>query len=149
MNLVTHQKFFLSSGNVVYALVVAITDPLNEQKEQIVHWMHYLKSKLRYLEDATIFIIGNKADLATKEQKAQSKRLFASLIDIGYSADWVVISAKKSMSVDKVISNLRKSLQSKSYFAVPRLYKQIGQDMQKSSRIRLGSVLFDLTVRFS
>lgn len=140
-----NDQYFLSSGNVVYTLVVDISLPIEEQREQVMYWLRYLKSKLRKFEDATIFMIGNKSDLTTKQQQEESTNFFLSLKNQGYSLDWIIISARKSLNVNNLITSLSNTckffLKSESYFGIPRLYKQVGEkllNMQKKGKILLG-----------
>lgn len=127
-------KYFLSTSNAIYLLVIDISLPLSIQKEQLNHWISYLKSQVSNIEKIPIFVIGSKEDLVTESQKLQIREYYSTLKS--YTAlEFVTVSAMKSININVFIQLLKNRcmglLNEKEYFQVPHIYKHFGDYIKR------------------
>lgn len=147
-------KYFLSSTNVVYVIVIDISTSLSNQHAQVQHWMRYLSTQLKKIESVPIIVIGNKSDLV-KEEELQVTISYLSSLTQNHSIQYVITSAAKSTNVKSLLDILRDKctilLGDKEYFMVPHIYKRIGEHIkQRRNRgeILLGNLAVWMTRRF-
>ena len=131
---------------MVYLLVVDISKSLADQKEQVQHWLRYLKSQLEKLDNVPILLIGNKDDLISAQQREDTIAYFNSLKKT-YPLDYVILSARKVVNVKSFLKMLKSkclSLLDSNYFVIPRLYKQVAEEINQvrlQGKFLLGNLL--------
>lgn len=137
-------KYFLSSRNAIFILVVDTSLPIEKQKSQVQYWIRYLKSQLSEAEKVPMLIVGNKEDLLVKGNShfQQVQEYFASLQKQSVRA--ITASSTKFMHIKGVIDIIREMctvlLKDKEYFKIPHLYKRVGVHI-KSQRETAGIYL--------
>lgn len=129
-------KYFLSSWNVIYILVVDISQPLEEQKQKTYFWLQYMRSQLKEGGNYTIIIVGNKIDLVNSDADIKmSKEFFRKLRESSDIADYFTMAASSSLNIKKVLQFIKKVcvrfLDKKDSFAVPQIYKRVADRIKE------------------
>lgn len=112
------------------------------------HWLRYLKSQLKKLDDVPIILIGNKEDLISTQQKVDTISYFDSLKK-QYALDYVILSARKLANVKSVMTIFQQkclALLNSNYFVIPHLYKRVADQIhvvRKKGKLFSGKNLFE------
>ncbi len=114
-------------------LVVDISSSLSFQQEQVQHWLRYLNSQLKKINDVPILLIGNKDDLISTEQRKDTIIYFNSLKK-KYSLDYIILSARDVINVKPLLQVIKQKcfhLLDSNYFVIPHVYKRVAEQISQ------------------
>lgn len=116
---------------MIYLLVIDVSKPVEFQKQQVEYWISYLKSHIDS-KDLSIIVVGNQLDKITDKNTEKEVVNYLNELKGAMIFDYTLLSAKKVLQVDNLISIMQKRCNSldKTKFTIPKLYKVTAEILQ-------------------